>query len=153
MATRADLITEALAWLDTPWKHHASVKGIGVDCVGLPFAIGQSLGLISPTAKLPYYSPQWHLHKKRGQDEMLLDILATFPVREVPKDQRQPGDILVMRWTPTQPCAHLGILLPHEMIIHARSGDDLNHVLIQKVHGLLRRQLAFVYQFTALEDP
>lgn len=152
MATRADLATEALTWLSTPWKHHAAVKGIGVDCVGLPFAVAKALGLIPATAKLPSYSPQWHLHKKREQDEMLLDILKTFPVQEVPKEQRQPGDILVIRWTPTMPCAHLGILIAPDQVIHARSGDDLNRVLVQRLHGLLLRQVAFVYAFSALED-
>lgn len=152
MVIRADIVTEALTWLDTKWQHRQHAKGLGCDCVGFPFGVGQALGLIPATAKLPYYTTQWHLHKKRGQDEMLLSILATFPVREVPKDKRQPGDVLVFRWLPSMPCAHLGILLPDERVIHARSGDDLNRVLIQKLHGLLLRQVAFVYQFTGLEN-
>lgn len=152
MVTRADIITEAFTWLHTPWQHGQGLKHVGCDCVHLPLRVAQSLGLIDTAYTPAPYSPQWHLHKKRGEDEMLLTILAQFPIVEVPKATRQPGDLLVFRWVPSQPCAHMGILLPDERVIHALCGEDLNRVLIQQLHGIRLRQVASVYVFTALED-
>lgn len=152
MVKRADITAEALTWLNTPWQHGQGLKDVGCDCVHLPLRVAQALGLIDSSYTPEPYSSQWHLHKRRGEDEMLLAILAQFPLVEIPKDARQPGDVLVFRWVPSQPCAHLGILLPDDRVIHALCGEDINRVLVQKLQGLRLRQVAHVYAFTALED-
>jgi NlpC/P60 family putative phage cell wall peptidase len=151
MVTRQDIITEALTWLDTPWQHGQGVKGVGCDCVHLPLRVGQALGLIATTYVPEPYSQQWHLHKRREQDELLLTILADFPLVAMPLAERQPADLLVFRWTFRQPCAHMGLLLPGEKVIHALCGESVNRVVIQPLQGLRKRQMAFVYRFTALE--
>ncbi|MDD3181310.1 MAG: hypothetical protein PHD48_00665 [Alphaproteobacteria bacterium] len=33
--SRMDAVTEARAWLGTPFHYQASVKGAGCDCIGL----------------------------------------------------------------------------------------------------------------------
>ena len=33
--TRAAIVAEARAWIGTPYRHQASLKGIGCDCLGL----------------------------------------------------------------------------------------------------------------------
>jgi NlpC/P60 family putative phage cell wall peptidase len=152
MVTRNDICTEALTWLNTPWQHGQGLKGVGCDCVHLPLRVAQTLGLIDAAYTPQPYSQQWHLHKRRDQDEMLLTILRDFPLRDVPKDQRQPGDLLVFRWLPHQPCAHMGILLPGERVIHALCGESINRVIVQRLHGWRLRQVAYVYAFTVLED-
>lgn len=35
MPTRDEVLAVAKSWIDTPWRHQASVKGVGADCVGL----------------------------------------------------------------------------------------------------------------------
>lgn len=152
MVTRADVVRESLTWIGTPWQHGQGLKGVGVDCVHLPLRVAQALGLIDTSYTPAPYSQQWHLHKRRGEDEMLLGILAQFPLVEIPKAQRQPGDLLVFRWIPRQPCAHMGILLPEERVIHALCGEDVNRVLVQRLHGLRLRQAVHVFAFAALED-
>lgn len=152
MVTRADVIAEALTWLDTPWHHGQATKGVATDCVGLPLGVAQRLGLVDPAYTPPLYSDQWHLHKRRDVDELLLTILQQFPLREVSLSSRQPGDVLVFRWTPRQPCGHLGLMMPREQVLHARAGDDTNRVVLQPLHGRLLRMVAKVMVLTTLED-
>ena len=45
MTTRAQLVAAARLWLDTPFKHQATVRGVGVDCSGLLRGVAADLGL------------------------------------------------------------------------------------------------------------
>jgi hypothetical protein len=40
---RADIVTEARAWLDVPWEHQGRSR-LGVDCVGLVQKVGDKFG-------------------------------------------------------------------------------------------------------------
>lgn len=152
MVTRAEVIREAMSWLDTPWRHGQSTKGVATDCVGLPLGVTKVLGLVDPAWTPPLYSDQWHLHKRRDEEEQLLDMLRQFPLREVSLSMRQPGDLLVFRWSPRRPCGHLGLLMPREQVLHARSGEDTNRVVLQPLHGRLLQRVATVMVITTLED-
>jgi NlpC/P60 family putative phage cell wall peptidase len=35
MITRPTIVAETRAWLGTPYRHQASLKGVGCDCLGL----------------------------------------------------------------------------------------------------------------------
>lgn len=35
VVSRAAIVAEARAWLGTPYRHQASLKGVGADCLGL----------------------------------------------------------------------------------------------------------------------
>jgi NlpC/P60 family putative phage cell wall peptidase len=54
--TRDGIVTEARTWLGTPFMHQQSMRGIGVDCVGLILGVGRDLGLlqISPAEWAPF---------------------------------------------------------------------------------------------------
>jgi NlpC/P60 family putative phage cell wall peptidase len=152
MVTRADVIAEALTWLDTPWQHGQATRGVATDCVGLPLGIAKGLGLVDLAYTPPLYTDQWHLHKQRGRDEQLLEVLRQFPLREVALSSRRPGDLLVFRWSPRRPCGHLGLFMPGEQVLHARAGDDTNRVVLQPLHGRLLAMVATVMVLTMLED-
>jgi cell wall-associated NlpC family hydrolase len=57
MPTLADIQSEALSWLDTPFHHQARAKGIGVDCAGIVTMAPRPFGLsnfdITNYARLP----------------------------------------------------------------------------------------------------
>jgi NlpC/P60 family putative phage cell wall peptidase len=53
---RLRVLSEARAWLGTPYRHQASVKGQGADCLGLIRGIYRSLYSQEPEP-LPAYSP------------------------------------------------------------------------------------------------
>jgi len=45
MIARAQIVTEARTWLDTPFHHQGRLKGGGVDCAGVPIGVARALGL------------------------------------------------------------------------------------------------------------
>lgn len=45
MITREQIVAEARTWLDTPFHHQGRLKGIGVDCAGVPIGVARALGL------------------------------------------------------------------------------------------------------------
>lgn len=106
------IVAEARTWLGTPYHHHARVKGAGVDCAQILFAVFAAVGLIEHV-DFTEYAHDWHLH--RGE-EQYLSWLARYAV-EV--EQPQPGDVAVFRFGRT--FSHGGIVAP-EGVIHAYIG-------------------------------
>ena len=41
--TRAAIVAEARAWIGTRYRHQASVKGVGCDCLGLVRGVWRAL--------------------------------------------------------------------------------------------------------------
>ena len=74
-AQRKAVIAEAETWLGTPYHHMARVKGVGCDCLTLLAAVYYSAEVI-PAIDIPYYPPDWHLHRTA---ERYLDGLAYLP--------------------------------------------------------------------------
>lgn len=56
------VVAEAKSWIGTPYHHMARVKGVGCDCLTLLAAVYHKAGVI-PTIEIPYYPPDWHLHR------------------------------------------------------------------------------------------
>jgi NlpC/P60 family putative phage cell wall peptidase len=110
--TGADVVAEARAWMGTPFKWQASLKGIGCDCKGLIWGVARSLGLPeadSPYAKIADYS-------RRVPVDVLKEGLAATLTRA---SVVQPGDVLVfiMGGRPQ----HLGIHAG-DHVIHTYNG-------------------------------
>lgn len=110
MTTRGEFIAEARAWLDTPFKWQASLKGVGADCKGLVWGVARELRM--PEAKSLYAAISNYGGRvptallKRGLSETLAET-----------DGNEDGDILLLvTGSPPKP-QHLGI----------RSGDRLIH--------------------------
>lgn len=114
MTVRARICAEALTWVGTPYHDLAAVKGAGADCARFPLAVAQAVGLLPMTYTPPVYSPTWHLHQT---DELYYRYLEAAGCREVPWEQRQPGDLVLFRFGLT--ASHAAILLPDNQVIHA----------------------------------
>ena len=146
--TRAQVIAEALTWVDTPWQHHAKVKGPqgGVDCVQLMVGIAQHCGLLDPAWVTPEYSPEWHLH---NQQELFLEVLERLGMCPLPVQVRQPGDLLVFQYT--RVCNHTGLFVAQdpEQVIHADYA--LGRVVHQGLNGKLLHRLRSVYTLPGIE--
>jgi NlpC/P60 family putative phage cell wall peptidase len=50
MTTRAQIVAAAQAWIRTPYQHQASLRGVGVDCIGLIRGAARDAGLVDPFA-------------------------------------------------------------------------------------------------------
>ncbi len=56
--TRDDIVAAGRGWIGTPYRHQASLKGVGADCLGLVRGLWREL--IGPEPEvLPAYSPDW----------------------------------------------------------------------------------------------
>ncbi|MEL6794106.1 MAG: peptidase P60, partial [Pseudomonadota bacterium] len=58
----------ARAWIGTPYRHQASLKGVGADCLGLIRGVWRELYGAEPEAPPPY-SREWG---ESDRDEPLL---------------------------------------------------------------------------------
>lgn len=116
-ADPARVVAAAQLWLGTPYRHQASLRGVGCDCLGLIRGVWRALNGPEPET-LPPYSPHW---AETGAGDPLLAMAgrhllpATAPVIS-------PGEVLLFRWRDGLPAKHCGIALGAGRFIHAHDG-------------------------------
>lgn len=137
--TRDQIVAEARSWIGTPYRHQASLKGVGCDCLGLVRGIWRALYGAEPEAT-PAYSPDW---AEVSGDERLA-AAARRHLIEVATHDAQPGDVLLFRWRPLLPAKHAAILVTPDRMIHAYDG-----AAVAEVHfaPFWRRRIAFAFRF------
>lgn len=109
---RAHIVQLAQEWIGTPYRHQASTKNVGCDCLGLVRGIWRELYNTEPEAVGPY-SMDWA--ETAGTESLLSAAQRHFLT--VPK--MMPGSLLVFRWRPDLVAKHLGIYIGDDMFIHA----------------------------------
>lgn len=114
---RAAVVAEALTWINTPYHHHARVKGVGVDCAQLLCAVYEACGVV-PHIDPGNYAHDWHLH--RGE-EVFIGWLENVGAREVQAPERpMPGDVALFRYG--RAYSHGGIVVESRVeltVVHA----------------------------------
>jgi len=133
------IVAEARAWLGTPYRHQASLKGIGCDCLGLVRGVWRALYADEPEAAPPY-APDWAEATGR---EALAEAARRHLV-EVPGGAFQPGDVLLFRWRAGFPAKHAAIVAAPSTMIHAHDGAAVAEVALAP---WWRRRLAYVFRF------
>lgn len=53
-STRAAIVAEARGWIGTPYRHQASLKGVGCDCLGLVRGVWRNCIGDEPETPPPY---------------------------------------------------------------------------------------------------
>ena len=53
---RTRIVAEARAWIGTPYRHQASLQGVGCDCLGLVRGVWRALNGAEPEPT-PAYAP------------------------------------------------------------------------------------------------
>ena len=114
---RGTALAEARLWLGTPYRHQASLRDVGCDCLGLVRGIWRALHGAEPEP-IPPYRPDW---AEVGVGEPLLEALGRWLIPLDPADAR-PGDVLVFRMTPEAVAKHCAILSAEDRMIHAYWG-------------------------------
>jgi NlpC/P60 family putative phage cell wall peptidase len=142
--SRADLLTEALSWRETPYHAQASIKGLGADCIGFVIGVAKNIGLLDPAYTPGTYSAEWHLHQ---HEERLRTEVEQFGCVARPLGDRIPGDLLLFQFG--RVCAHSGLLLPEEQVIHAVR--DYGRVLVTSLRGEWLTRLRYVYCFPGMD--
>lgn len=141
--TQGDMVVQrALEWVGTPYRHQASCRGAGTDCLGLLRGVWRELYLHEPR-DIPAYTADWN---EASGCEALLEAAAAL-LRPVPLGAEKPGDVLVFRMRKGGVAKHLGIL--------CRTGDEASFIHAYTGHGVVvsplsmpwRQKIAAIFRF------
>ncbi len=143
-ASRADaVVAHARAWIGTPYRHQASCRGAGTDCLGLLRGIWRELLGPEPET-VPRYTFDW---SEPGHSEDLL-AAADRNLVAVDRAEARAGDVLVFRMRDGSVAKHVGILARsprgEETLIHAYSGHG---VVESPLTPAWSRRIAGVFRF------
>ena len=105
MISRSAILAEARDWIGTPYRHQASAKHAGCDCLGLVRGVWRALYGDEPEAT-PAYTPDW---AEWAGAETLLEA-ARRNMCEVEIAHAAPGDVLLFRMHAQAPVKHCAIL-------------------------------------------
>ena len=144
MPTRAQIVAEARAWLGTPYRHQASLKGVGCDCLGLVRGVWRGAIGREPE-RAPPYVPGW----AEATGEETLAAAGFRHLIAVPCDAAMPGDVLLFRWRAHLPAKHAAILTSPATMVHAHDGAAVAEVAFAP---WWRRRLAFAFRFPGIVD-
>ncbi|PZR50640.1 MAG: peptidase P60, partial [Stutzerimonas stutzeri] len=79
----------AEGWIGTPYRHQASLKGVGCDCLGLISGIWRDLYGHEPELPPPY-APDWA--ERGGEDRLMAAAKRHFPA-VAGLEEARPGDL------------------------------------------------------------
>lgn len=150
IVTRSDIVAEARSWIDTPYRHQASLKGAGADCLGLIRGVYRTFCGPEKDPVTPY-SPNWA--EETGQETLrdaarrhLVEIEAV-PFRD--GTLLQEGDVILIRVKDRGPAKHAAIASGPDTIIHAY---DRHAVAENTLPSAWRRRIAYAFQFPGVTD-
>ena len=117
---REDVVAAARGWIGTPYRHQASCRGAGADCLGLIRGVWREV-LGPEPERPPAYSMDW---SEPARDEALWRA-ALRHFRQKPLTDAAAGDVLLFRMRDDAVAKHLGIAGQtgeRASFIHAYSG-------------------------------
>ena len=91
---RTDIVAEARAWIGTPYRHQASLKGVGCDCLGLVRGVWRARDRRRAGARAALCARLGGGDAARGAGGRARRHLD----RRSPWPQFEPGDVLLFRW-------------------------------------------------------
>ena len=141
---RTEIVAVARDWLGTPYRHQASRKHVGTDCLGLLRGVWREM-LGDEPERAPPYTPDWA--EAFGEDTLLL--AARRHLTEIPLGDAQAGDVLLFRMGLGTPAKHCAIITQPGLIIHAYWGRA---VVETRLVPWWRRRIAAAFAFPEIED-
>ena len=115
------VVQAARGWIGTPYRHQASTKGAGTDCLGLLRGVWRELYGAEPE-DVPAYTPDWS--EPQGEERLWRAALRHLEVQQ----GRAAGDLLLFRMRAGSVAKHLGIagrIGPEPTFIHAYTGHGV----------------------------
>ena len=115
------VVRAARGWIGTPYRHQASTKGAGTDCLGLLRGVWRELYGAEPE-DVPAYTPDWS--EPQGEERLWRAALRHLEVQQ----GRAAGDLLLFRMRAGGVAKHLGIagrIGPEPTFIHAYTGHGV----------------------------
>jgi NlpC/P60 family putative phage cell wall peptidase len=140
MSQRTRIIAEARAFIGTPYRHQASLKGVGCDCLGLVRGVWRAIHGAEPETT-PAYTRDWA--EARG-NEALADAARRHLDQLNDPQTFTPGDVLLFRYRDRYPAKHAAIATARDTMVHAHDGAAVAEV---DIAPWWRRRLAFAFRF------
>jgi NlpC/P60 family putative phage cell wall peptidase len=137
--TRTIIVAETRSWIGTPYRHQASLKGVGCDCLGLVRGVWRELYGAEPEA-MPAYARDW---AEAARHETLA-LAARRHMTEINCADFRPGDVLLFRWRAGLAAKHAAIVTASDRMVHAHDGASVAEVALA---SWWRRRLAFAFRF------
>ena len=134
------IVAAARSWIGTPYRHQASLKGVGCDCLGLLRGVWREVMGAEPE-RPPPYGPDW---AEAGADT--LTEAARRWLLEEGAGAVQGGDVLLFRWRDGLPAKHCAIATSAGTMVLAHSGACVAEVAFRP---WWQRHLAHVFRFPA----
>lgn len=142
--TRDAIVAEARAWIGTRYRHQASLKGVGCDCLGLVRGVWRQCIGDEPETPPPY-APDWA--EARGEET--LAAAAFRHLVPIPPEAFGAGDVLLFRWRDGFVAKHVAIATSDRRMIHAHDGASVCEIAIAP---WWRRRLAHAFRFPGVAD-
>jgi NlpC/P60 family putative phage cell wall peptidase len=142
--TRSLIVAEARSWIGTPYRHQASLKGVGCDCLGLVRGVWRAVVGVEPE-RAPAYSRDW---AEASGEETFAHAARTHLI-EIDPAQVLPGDVLLFRYAPRYPAKHAAIVTDFQSMVHAHYGACVAEVALAP---WWRRRIAYAFRFPGLEE-
>jgi NlpC/P60 family putative phage cell wall peptidase len=136
---RSVIVTEARSWIGTRYRHQASVKGVGCDCLGLVRGVWRNCIGAEPETPPPY-APDWA--EARGEETLAQAALRHLV--PVAIDHIGAGDVLMFRWREGCVAKHAAIATGEGTMIHAHDAAAVCEVALAP---WWHRRLAFAFRF------
>lgn len=139
----AEIMARARTWIGTPYRHQASCRGAGTDCLGLLRGLWREVYGAEPEV-VPSYTPDW---SEPDGAECLLAAAARHLVPITLADV-SPGDVLVLRMVFGGVAKHVGVRAStgpdQPTLIHAYSGHG---VVESPLTPAWQRRIASAFRF------
>ncbi len=123
MDLNAEILAEARDWIGTPYRHQASCRGAGADCLGLLRGVWRAIYGHEPEV-VPAYTSDWS--EPQGDERLWSAALRHLVVKA--SDEAAPADILLFLMRDGAVAKHLGLqadVRTAPSFIHAYSGHGV----------------------------
>jgi NlpC/P60 family putative phage cell wall peptidase len=138
------IVREARSWIGTPYRHQASLRGVGCDCLGLVRGVWRAV-IGNEPEQVPPYARDW---AEASGDERLADAGLRHFV-PIGLNEYRAGDVLLFRWRAGFPAKHAAIATSESAMVHAHDGAAVTEVAILP---WWKRRLAFAFRFPGVVD-
>jgi NlpC/P60 family putative phage cell wall peptidase len=142
--SRQVIVAETRDWIGTPYRHQASLKGVGCDCLGLVRGVWRAVIGDEPE-RAPSYAPDW---AEAAGGEPLAEAAARHLIA-IARDAYGAGDVLLFRWRANLPAKHAAIVTAPDKIVHAHDGASVAEVALAP---WWRRHVAYAFRFPGMGE-
>lgn len=136
---RQDIVAETRAWIGTPYRHQASLMGVGCDCLGLLRGVWRAVVGEEPESAPPY-APDW---AEAAGGEPMAEAAARH-LMAIGRATFREGDVLLFRWRANLPAKHAAIVTSPGTMVHAHDGAAVAEVALAP---WWRRRIAYAFRF------